>query len=154
MGVRKVVRYGWYRLSRTLPTSGSRAFALRRLRNVSMGTDCYIGPNVTITPFGRDDVTDVLLQLGDRVTVSPNVQFLCSMHPEESRLKEVYGDLSPIVVEDDVWIGAGATILGGVTLGEACVVGAGAVVDDDVPPQTVVGGVPAEHISEVEGLDE
>jgi galactoside O-acetyltransferase len=52
-------------------------------------------------------------------------------------------------IEDDVWIGAGATILPGVTVGEGSVVGAGAVVTGNVPPRTVVGGVPARVLREI-----
>ena len=51
-----------------------------------------------------------------------------------------------IVVEDDVWIGYGATIMPGVHMGQGCVVGAGALVTKDVPPYAVVGGVPAKII--------
>ena len=50
---------------------------------------------------------------------------------------------APIVVKDNVWIGAHATILAGVTIGENAVVAAGAVVTKDVPANTIVGGVPA-----------
>ena len=153
MNVGKVRRYLWYRLARTAPTSGSRAVALRRTGLVEMGADCYVGPNVTITPLGRDDVDGPLLRFGDRSTLSPDVKLLCSMHPEESRLKDVYGSMEPITVEHDAWIGAGASILGGTTVGHEAVVGAGAVVTEDVEPRTVVGGVPAEKIKDVEGLE-
>lgn len=51
-----------------------------------------------------------------------------------------------IIVEDDVWIGYRSTILSGVTLGKGCVVAAGAVVTNDVPPYAIVGGVPAKII--------
>lgn len=52
------------------------------------------------------------------------------------------------IIGSDVWIGRGATILSGVLLGDGCVVAAGAVVSSDVPPMSVVGGVPAKHIRE------
>ncbi|HNU03478.1 MAG TPA: DapH/DapD/GlmU-related protein, partial [Anaerolineae bacterium] len=54
-----------------------------------------------------------------------------------------------IVVEDDVWIGAGAIITDGVRVGRGAVVAAGAVVTGDVPPHTVVGGVPARVLKEI-----
>jgi maltose O-acetyltransferase len=56
----------------------------------------------------------------------------------------------PIVVEDEVWIGAGAIVLQGVTIGRGAVISAGAVVKDDVPAGTVAGGVPARVLRAVE----
>src|SRR5450830_74675 len=53
------------------------------------------------------------------------------------------GDAQPAVIEDDVWIGYGAIILSGVTIGRGSIVAAGAVVKDDVPPYSIVAGVPA-----------
>ena len=55
----------------------------------------------------------------------------------------------PVVIGDDVWIGANAVILPGVTIGRHCVVAAGAVVTKDVPDNTVVGGVPAKIIKKL-----
>lgn len=153
MGLGKLVRYAWYRVMRAAPTNGSRMFALNQMGIADVGDDCYVGPNLTITPFGRDDVEGTLIELGDRATISPDVKFLCSMHPEESTLSEIYGDLEAIEVGHDAWIGAGASILGGVSIGSESVVGAGAVVTEDVPSRTVVGGVPAEKIREIEGLE-
>lgn len=146
--LRDVPRYFWYQLSRVVPTSKLRIIALTRINDIEIGEDCYIGPGVTITPF--EYVTDeTLLWLGDRVRVSPNVTLLCSMVPNETRLSEVYGRRERIQIHDDAWIGAGAIILAGVTIGEAAVVCAGAVVTKDVPAETVVGGVPAEKIKDV-----
>lgn len=105
---------------------------------------------MTITPF--EDVAEpgqTLLDLGDRVRISPNVTLLCSMVPNETRLGEVYGRRETITIHDDVWIGADATILAGITIGEAAVVSAGAVVTEDVPAETVVGGVPATKLKDV-----
>ena len=63
------------------------------------------------------------------------------------------GDLepAPIRVGNDVWIGANATVLPGVTVGDGAVIAAGAVVTRDVPPMTVVGGVPAKIIKHIDG---
>jgi acetyltransferase-like isoleucine patch superfamily enzyme len=59
------------------------------------------------------------------------------------RIDEQGISTNPVVIGDDVWIGANAVILPGVTIGRHCVVAAGAVVTKDVPDNTVVGGVPA-----------
>jgi acetyltransferase-like isoleucine patch superfamily enzyme len=56
----------------------------------------------------------------------------------------------PVIIEDDVWLGARVTVLKGVTIGRGAVVAAGAVVTKDVPPYTVVGGVPAREIRKIE----
>jgi acetyltransferase-like isoleucine patch superfamily enzyme len=61
-------------------------------------------------------------------------------------VKEQKMEAKPVVIEDDVWLGAGVIILPGVRLGHGCVVGAGAVVTDDVPPEAVFAGVPAVRI--------
>jgi len=61
------------------------------------------------------------------------------------------GKSSPIVIEDDVWLAAGVTVLKGVTIGRGAVVAAGAVVTKDVQPYTLVGGIPAKVIRILEG---
>ena len=145
---RDVPRYVWYQISRLVPISALRIIALRKMADVEIGEDCYIGPCVTITPF--EYVTDeTLLWLGDRVRISPNVTLLCSMVPKKTRLRTVFCCREPIRIHDDAWIGADATILAGVTIGEAAVVAAGAVVTKDVPAETVVAGVPAKKIKDV-----
>ena len=65
------------------------------------------------------------------------------------RIDEQGISTKPIVIGDDVWIGANAVILPGVTIGKHCVVAAGAVVNKDVPDSCVVGGVPAKIIKEI-----
>lgn len=78
------------------------------------------------------------ITIGDRVLIGPQVTLSTGGHPVE--LDERYDFLThaPIVIEDDVWIGAAATVTPGVTVGHGSVIGAGAVVAKDVPPMSVV----------------
>jgi acetyltransferase-like isoleucine patch superfamily enzyme len=84
------------------------------------------------------------ITIGDRTMISPKVTLITEGHPIEPAERDGFITVAPIVIEADVWIGAAATILPGVTIGHDSVVGAGAVVARDVPPLTVVTG--AGHI--------
>src|SRR6476661_6217375 len=78
------------------------------------------------------------ITIGDRVMVGPRVTLSTAGHPVEPDQRHDFITHAPIVIEDDVWIGAAATITPGVTVGRGCVIGAGAVVAKDVPPMSVV----------------
>ena len=85
--------------------------------------------------------------IGDRVLFGPAVQLLAVTHPVEPELRAQGLEYAePIAIGDDVWLGGGAIVLPGVTIGERAVVGAGAVVTRDVPADTVVAGNPARII--------
>ena len=81
----------------------------------------------------------------DNVLIGPKVNLVTENHPLDPADRKSLVCQS-IVVKYNAWIGAAATILPGVTIGENAVVAAGAVVTSDVPPNTVVGGVPAKVI--------
>ena len=85
------------------------------------------------------------LRIGSRVLIAAHVTITTREHPTELPRWGVTKD-APIAIEDDVWIGAGAVVLPGVTIGRGAVVAAGAVVTASVEPFTVVGGVPARPI--------
>lgn len=86
------------------------------------------------------------LAIGNNVSVSYNVSLLTGSHDcQDPRFP---GRYLPITIGDNVWIGANATVLNNVTIGEGAVVAAGAVVTKNVPPYTIVGGVPARVIGE------
>ncbi len=90
--------------------------------------------------------------IGDRVYTSPMVQMLAVNHVfEDTECSFLSQGITAkgIVVEDDVWIGAGAILTDGVRVGRAAVVAAGAVVVGDVPPRTLVAGTPARVIREI-----
>jgi acetyltransferase-like isoleucine patch superfamily enzyme len=80
------------------------------------------------------------ISIGDRTMISPKVTLITEGHPLEPRERHDFITVAPIVIEANVWIGAAATILPGVTIGHDSVVGAGTVVAKDVPPLTVVTG--------------
>jgi maltose O-acetyltransferase len=90
------------------------------------------------------------ITMGNRVGVSPQVAIVTSLHDMGSHHNRV-GPLEsrPVIIHDGVWLGTRCMILPGVTIGEGAVVAAGAVVHRDVPPNTVVGGVPARPLREL-----
>ncbi len=82
------------------------------------------------------------ITIEDDVMIGPNVNLITENHPVSTADRKVLV-CKPIVIRRNAWIGAGVTVLPGVTVGENAVVAAGAVVNRDVPANTVVGGVPA-----------
>lgn len=112
---------------------------------ITIGEDSLIGEYNVLR--GQGGIT-----IGDRVYTSPMVQMLAVNHifDDPSRSFVDQGITAEgIVVEDDVWIGSGAVVTDGVRIGRGSVVAAGAVVTKDVPPHTVVGGVPAQVLREI-----
>jgi acetyltransferase-like isoleucine patch superfamily enzyme len=88
------------------------------------------------------------ITLEDHVLLGPRVNLVTENHPLDPAIRR--GMLcKPIIIKRNAWIGAGATILPGVTIGENAVVAAGAVVSKDVPDNTVVGGIPAKLIKNI-----
>lgn len=88
------------------------------------------------------------ITIEDNVLIGPKVNLITENHPlNPSDRKSLI--CKPILIRRNAWIGAAATILPGVTIGENSVVAAGAVVNADVPPNTIVGGVPAKFIKSI-----
>ncbi len=85
-----------------------------------------------------------LIDIGDDVQIGPAVQLYTAMHPLDAGVRRSgLESASPIRIGHDVWIGGGAVVLPGVTIGDRSVVGAGSVVVHSVPPDTLVVGNPA-----------
>jgi acetyltransferase-like isoleucine patch superfamily enzyme len=106
---------------------------------ISIGARSYIGPNSVL--FGAGGI-----ELGEAVQVSPGVVITSHQHTFKRSVVDIRDqpiEFAKVVVERDVWIGANATILPGVRIGAGTIVGAGAVVTGDLPPQAVALGVPA-----------
>jgi acetyltransferase-like isoleucine patch superfamily enzyme len=108
-------------------------------RNLRFGRNVFVNHGCTAMDFGGIDI-------GDDVLIGPNVQLLSSGHPLDPATRRHSITTAPIRIGRGVWIAAGATILQGVTVGDDAVVAAGAVVTKDVPPRTLVAGVPARAI--------
>ena len=80
--------------------------------------------------------------------IGPRVNLITENHPADPAKRKLL-DLKPILIKKNAWIGAGASILPGVTIGENAIVAAGAVVTKDVAANTIAGGVPAKFIKSI-----
>ena len=108
--------------------------------HITVGADTFIN-------FGLVALDVAKISIGDDVQMGPNVQLLTPTHPIEPDLRrQKWEAAKPIVVGSNVWLGGGVIVLRGVTIGENSVVGAGAVVTRDLPPNVVAVGNPARVI--------
>jgi acetyltransferase-like isoleucine patch superfamily enzyme len=124
-------------------------YNFRRLPHsgITIGCDSLIGEFCVLRGQGG-------ISIGDRVYLATQVQVLAVNHVYDDPSRPFVDQgitAEGITVEDDVWIGAGAIVTDGVTIGRGAVVAAGSVVTKDVPPHTVVGGVPARHLKDIDG---
>jgi serine acetyltransferase len=106
---------------------------------INCANNVYLGPYVTV--YGHGGV-----EIGADTLVSMHATILSSNHaipPIGQKIREQPDKLLPTKIGRDVWIGANAVILGGVTIGDGAVIAAGAVVTNDVGPGAIVAGVPA-----------
>jgi len=108
-------------------------------REIRVGRKVFINQCCTIYDMGG-------VTIGDLVMIGPNVNIITTGHAMPPAERRAYVEAKSIVIEKNVWIATAATILGGVTVGENSVVGAGAVVTKDVPANSFVAGVPAKVI--------
>ena len=112
----------------------------------------YLGNNVVIGPGASLIASRSYIKIGDNTFFGPNVSIRGGNHsshivgklminytPED----KLISDDEPVIIDEDVWIGVGAIILKGVHIGRGVIVAAGAVVTKEMPPYSVVGGVPA-----------
>ena len=113
--------------------------------SLEIGSDTWIGHQVLI-------VASASVSIGSYVDIGPRVFIGTGSHEIDSEdLRSAgKGVSSPIVIEDGAWIGAGAMIMPGVTIGTTAVVGAGALVRGDVTPRSIVVGVPAREVGTID----
>ena len=122
-----------------------RIFLLRRC-NYYIGKDVFVGEDLIVI----DDIEDMSTNLiiGDRVAISPRVTLVLYAVPNHSKIANIVGvKKGKIIIDNDAWLGTGSVIMPGVKIGEGAIVGANSLVRTDVPPFTVVGGVPAKKIN-------
>jgi acetyltransferase-like isoleucine patch superfamily enzyme len=110
--------------------------------DIRVGRNVFINQNCTMYDLGGIDIAD-------DVMIGPNVSIITSSHPLEPSQRRAFVIAKPVVIGRNVWLAAGATILGGVTVGENSVVAAGAVVTRNVPRDSLVGGNPAKLIRSI-----
>lgn len=110
-------------------------------RNIRVGKRVFI--NHSCEFMDRGGIT-----IGDDVLIAPKVNLITIGHPlDPAQRRATY--TAPITIKNGAWIGAAATIMPGVTIGENSIVAAGAVVTKDVPDNVVAGGVPAKIIRKI-----
>ncbi|WP_119066655.1 sugar O-acetyltransferase [Rubrobacter indicoceani] len=98
----------------------------------------------TFVNFGFVALDVAAITIGSDVQIGTNVQLLTPTHPTEPEPRRAKWEAAlPVTIEDNVWLGGGAIVVPGVTVGENSVVGAGSVVTKNVPPNTLVVGSPA-----------
>jgi acetyltransferase-like isoleucine patch superfamily enzyme len=110
--------------------------------NISVGRNVFVNQNCTFYDLGG-------LDIADDVMIGPNVSIITTGHPIKPSERRAGVTAKPIAIQRNVWIAAGATIIGGVTVGENSVVAAGSVVTKNVPPNTLVAGNPARVIRSI-----
>jgi len=110
-------------------------------RNIILGKNVFINHACSFLDLGG-------ITIEDEVMIGPRVNITSENHPVDVATRKTMLPAA-VLIQKNAWIGAGATILPGVTVGENAVVAAGAVVNKDVEPNTVVGGVPAKLIKKL-----
>ncbi len=149
-------------------TTGRKGLALRYAllktvaktcgNNVSIHPDVYlfspsqltIGDNVSIHPMCYIDATGGI-EIGNDVSIAHATTILSTTHTfdrQDIPIKDQTVKILPTKIEDDVWLGAKVTVLGGTTIRSGCIVGAGSVVTKDTHEKSVYVGVPAKKIKE------
>lgn len=110
-------------------------------KNTKIGKNVFINFDCVFLDFGG-------ITIEDNVFIAPKVSLLSEGHPVSPENRHSL-TVAPIHIKKNAWIGANATIMQGVTIGENAIVAAGAVVTKDVPEGTIVGGIPAKIIKAV-----
>lgn len=131
-------------IAQHFPSNSIRRYGLR-ICGYSIGQKVYVGQDLIVASPITEKSCNLII--GNRVAIGPRVTIVLSSDANWSKLMEQIPFIkSTVTLDDDCWIGAGAIILPGVTIGKMAIVGAGAVVTKNVKSNTVVAGVPAKPI--------
>jgi len=115
--------------------------------NTTVGSHVYMNFNLTV-------IDDYKVTIGNHVMFGPNVTIAVTNHPLHPDVRRDGGMFTlPVVIEDDVWIGSGAIIVPGVTIGRGSVIGAGSVVTKDIPANVIAVGNPCRVLREITERD-
>ncbi len=122
-------------------------FRLQRIDHLKIGTNSYLNYDCTI-------INSAMVTLGDNVLIAPKVGIYTIIPaPGIEQRREKLERALPVTIEDNVWIGGSAVILGGVIIGKNSIIGAGSVVTQDVPPNTIAVGNPARVLRSITDED-
>lgn len=120
---------------------------LHRLRGVNIGKNVYIGKDCII-----DNSYPDYIYIEDNVAIASGTSIMAHANPYSHFRNVIESKVEPIVIKKGTWIGINSTILRGVTIGEYSIVGAGTVVDQNIPPYTIAKGNPMKKIINIESL--
>jgi acetyltransferase-like isoleucine patch superfamily enzyme len=135
-------------IASSFPSNSVRVAAIRGM-GFSVGKDVYVGPGLILSTMNSDNSCHLLI--GDRVSIGPGVCLILASDPNNSKLAHVFTPVrGNIRLEADCWLGARCILLPNVSIGEAAVIAAGAVVTESVDAYTVVGGVPAKTLRKID----
>ncbi|MGE0078439.1 MAG: DapH/DapD/GlmU-related protein [Bacteroidales bacterium] len=131
-------------LAKSFPYNRVRIFGLK-LCNFTIGKQVYIGTDLIVASIISENACNLIIK--DRVAIGPRVTLILSSDANWSNLmNQIEPIKGTIILEDDCWIGAGVIILPNIIVGNGSIVGAGSVVTKNVPPNSIVAGVPAKII--------
>ena len=156
-----------YDYNHTRPSESQKREQILKNLLAEIGENCYIEPPLhanwgKYTHFGNNVyanfnltlVEDTDIFVGDNVMFGPNVIIATAGHPVDPPLREKVAQFNiPVRIGKNVWIGAGAIVLPGVTIGDHSVIGAGSVVTKDIPPNVVAVGNPCRVLREINDRD-
>lgn len=125
--------------------------SLYRCCGLNIGDDVYIGNGVLF-----DRAFPQMITIGNHVAIGDRAIITAHAHiPTDTPLKKIYPrTIKPVVIEDGVWIMPNVTVINGVTIGKESVIATGSIVLKDVPPRTLVAGVPAKVVKDLSVLFE